>query len=457
MLRRAGSFGRRSSARRNPHDSDSDEPADQSAAPRQEPQYESEEQPDGQQERRGGSRRRSLSFTRRRRREGNEGGRRSNWDAVERRSSLPTPEGVAVRNDDKEAPPLPEAAGRGAEGSAAATADQQATIPVARPVLEAEPYEGLPGTLHGWLKKRHVRDKSLQKQWARRYFSVDEQRGTLSYSKSEGRRANVILPLCDVTSVRALDIDVYGPFCFVISCPPMHLTVQAEDRDQRSRWISGITHHAKLWRERSAQGAMCAATVIYADANSGPVGLERQNAGGGSHEGGRRTAGTDDDDYASYRGPHFRQQRQGKSSAQSLPPPPRAMGSAAELLPSPPPPQQYPAEVRGGSEHGQRERRRRHPRAAARDQPVDDRGAIPPYDAAARQQQPHRTAGTARHAGLSAAEDGADDADNADDTAGTVIHRRGGRAERQQRGGLLPVGSPVLSLMTCVRRLACLL
>ena len=98
MLRRAGSFGRRSGARRNPHDSDSDEPADRPDAPRPEPQDESEEQPEEQQERRGG-RRRSLSFSRRRRREGNEGSRRSNWDAVERRSSLPTPEGVAVRDE----------------------------------------------------------------------------------------------------------------------------------------------------------------------------------------------------------------------------------------------------------------------------------------------------------------------------------------------------------------------
>ena len=138
------------------------------------------------------------------------------------------------------------AAPASADGSAAATADQQATIPVARPVLEAEPYEGLPGTLHGWLKKRHVRDKSLQKQWARRYFSVDEQRGTLSYSKSEGRRANVILPLCDVTSVRALDIDVYGPFCFVISCPPLQLTVRAADQVRRYHCLSPRGRHGHV-------------------------------------------------------------------------------------------------------------------------------------------------------------------------------------------------------------------
>ena len=38
-----------------------------------------------------------------------------------------------------------------------------------------------PGSLHGWLHKRHTHEKSMGKQWAKRYFAVDEHRGTLAY------------------------------------------------------------------------------------------------------------------------------------------------------------------------------------------------------------------------------------------------------------------------------------
>ena len=41
------------------------------------------------------------------------------------------------------------------------------------------------GALHGWLVKRHAKEKNLMNQWARRYFVVDDTRGTLSYMKSE--------------------------------------------------------------------------------------------------------------------------------------------------------------------------------------------------------------------------------------------------------------------------------
>lgn len=62
------------------------------------------------------------------------------------------------------------------------------------------------GVLHGWLKKRHAHDRSvvsLSSQWAKRYFVVDDTRGTLSYLKAEySKKASVVLPLVDITSVR---------------------------------------------------------------------------------------------------------------------------------------------------------------------------------------------------------------------------------------------------------------
>ena len=59
------------------------------------------------------------------------------------------------------------------------------------------------GVLHGWLCKRHAKEKSMMNQWARRYFVVDDTRGTLSYMKSEHtKKASVVLPLVDISSVK---------------------------------------------------------------------------------------------------------------------------------------------------------------------------------------------------------------------------------------------------------------
>ena len=54
---------------------------------------------------------------------------------------------------------------------------------------------------HGWLGKRHQHANRLGGQWAKRYFSVDEARGTFSYAKNEVARPKVVLPLCDVAKV----------------------------------------------------------------------------------------------------------------------------------------------------------------------------------------------------------------------------------------------------------------
>ena len=60
----------------------------------------------------------------------------------------------------------------------------------------------VPAVLNGWLYKRHQHKKGVAAQWARRYFHVDEMRGTLSYAKNEAKKPTVVLPLADVTSVR---------------------------------------------------------------------------------------------------------------------------------------------------------------------------------------------------------------------------------------------------------------
>ena len=68
------------------------------------------------------------------------------------------------------------------------------------------------GEMRGWLLKRHSRGKSAEVlQWAHRFFSVDDARGTLSYSKAEAfsygknpavKKPSAILPLADISQVR---------------------------------------------------------------------------------------------------------------------------------------------------------------------------------------------------------------------------------------------------------------
>ena len=106
---------------------------------------------------------------------------------------------------------------------------------------------------HGWLDKRHQHANRLAGQWAKRYFSINAC-GTFSYAKNEVARPKVELPLCDVAKVTPVEGDFsWGGFCFIISCPPVHLTVRADSLADRNRWIAGLIHHSRLWREKNGQ------------------------------------------------------------------------------------------------------------------------------------------------------------------------------------------------------------
>jgi len=103
---------------------------------------------------------------------------------------------------------------------------------------------------HGWLGKRHQHANRLGGQWAQRYFSINAC-GTFSYAKNEVARPKVELPLCDVTKVTPVEGDF--SWGFIISCPPVHLTVRADSLADRNRWIAGLIHHSRLWREKNGQ------------------------------------------------------------------------------------------------------------------------------------------------------------------------------------------------------------
>jgi len=145
--------------------------------------------------------------------------------------------------------------------------------PVALPIPPAAPPTSLPAAtmatadvmdsedveaLQGWLSKKHEHHKVLGSQWARRYFSINESYGTLNYSKSENKRASIMLPLCDIQKVERLEIEQFGPFCFLVSCPPASLTLKARDQDECQRWIRALTAHSTLWRTKGGLTATAA-------------------------------------------------------------------------------------------------------------------------------------------------------------------------------------------------------
>ena len=62
----------------------------------------------------------------------------------------------------------------------------------------------------------------------------------------------MVLPLCDVAKVTPTEGDLsWGDFWFIISCPPVHLTVRADSLADRNRWIAGLIHHSRVWREKN--------------------------------------------------------------------------------------------------------------------------------------------------------------------------------------------------------------
>ena len=121
---------------------------------------------------------------------------------------------------------------------------------VAEPVV-FQPRPILQDRLHGWLRKKHHKGS-----WAKRYFFVDEQRGTLGYSKTvSGRRAkpSVVLPLADITRIEADDSFAREPNAFVIRCPPIHLTVAAISEKERKNWMQQLELRMEIWRVKQAE------------------------------------------------------------------------------------------------------------------------------------------------------------------------------------------------------------
>ena len=109
----------------------------------------------------------------------------------------------------------------------------------------------LSANLQGFLKKRHQKQPH---QWARRFFFVNDERGTVAYSKGEkGKRLkpSVVLSLQDISTVKLLTLDD-ARFPLLICCPPVSLTIAAEDREEALMWVIQLNKRMRIWREKAA-------------------------------------------------------------------------------------------------------------------------------------------------------------------------------------------------------------
>jgi len=112
--------------------------------------------------------------------------------------------------------------------------------------------------LRGYLLKRHASEKSgilSGKQWSKRYFVLNKHRWTLSYAKSEKAKASTILPVCDISFIKAIE----GEFvhwvdgCFQIKAGHLTLTLKANGNDERDRWMREMRHWVLQANSEEAQ------------------------------------------------------------------------------------------------------------------------------------------------------------------------------------------------------------
>ena len=114
-------------------------------------------------------------------------------------------------------------------------------------------------TLCGNLKKRHAHEKSFAMQWSKRYFFVDDKLGNLQYSKDAKKimsKPSMVIPLADITAVEALTGGIVGvlPNCFTVDCPPTHLVLRADDKEDQAMWMTQLRLRMDVWKRKRAAG-----------------------------------------------------------------------------------------------------------------------------------------------------------------------------------------------------------
>lgn len=98
--------------------------------------------------------------------------------------------------------------------------------------------------LFGWLMKEHA--SSTVFSWGRRWVCVNDKRGEVWYSKGKECKPSAVMPLADVTVTKAETDDL----SFVVSCPPMRLTLRASDAIELAVWMSSLQECAGAWKRK---------------------------------------------------------------------------------------------------------------------------------------------------------------------------------------------------------------
>ena len=119
--------------------------------------------------------------------------------------------------------------------------------------------------LSSWLEKRHgttdgVAHAGEKVGWAKRFVSIDDSKGRLSYSSRDWLAGglllpSLVLPLQDVTSVRALpSVPGGGPqHCFEVTCAPHKLVLKVDAEDDVQRWVRALSCRVDHWRRKASE------------------------------------------------------------------------------------------------------------------------------------------------------------------------------------------------------------
>ena len=118
-------------------------------------------------------------------------------------------------------------------------------------------------TLCSWLDKRHGTTADIahgeKVGWAKRFVSIDDCKGRLSYSSRDWMLGglllpSLVLPLQDVTSVCALPSAPGAPqHCFEVRCAPHKLVLSVDAEDDVQRWVRALSRRVDHWRRKASE------------------------------------------------------------------------------------------------------------------------------------------------------------------------------------------------------------
>ncbi len=158
----------------------------------------------------------------------------------------------------------------------------------------------------GWLHKRnrsHAMGSPFSRKWSKRFFTLDQRKGTLSYQKYQSGKPTTIIPLMDISAVKelggcAVAIDDWsdGEGLFSICVHGRELELYAGDSETRTTWVANLRRVVEvqcseetLSRKCEKSGAPMAATTALSNRNSwSQQRMPTAPMSGGKLEGGER-------------------------------------------------------------------------------------------------------------------------------------------------------------------------